>query len=94
MVALWMAAMADILSQRYRGTFTGARLLHMAAAVSIAAVVAVAVIGADFAGQQSVSRTGFQADARGKEVSGRAYIFSFGLEHVTNATSAKPKSTS
>src|SRR5215212_10092503 len=66
-VALWMSAMADITRHRRRGTFTRAGLVCMAAAVSAVAVIALAGIGAVFAGQRSeaVSRTGSQADEHG-----------------------------
>ena len=67
----------------------------MAAAVSAVAVIALAGIGAVFAGQRSeaVSRTGFQADEQGGDIPGRTYLFSFGLEHASDVTPARPKST-
>ena len=89
MVALWLAAMADISSHRSRGTFTNAGLVCMAAAVSVAAIMAVAGIGTVFAGQQSRTTSGAASDrvqAAGQgEPTGRTYLFSFGLEHVSNA---------
>ena len=94
-VALWMSAMADITRHRRRGTFTRAGLVCMAAAVSAVAVIALAGIGAVFAGQRSeaVSRTGFQADEQGGDIPGRTYLFSFGLEHASNVTPPRPTST-
>ncbi|HEX6710750.1 MAG TPA: hypothetical protein VF068_10520, partial [Rubrobacter sp.] len=80
MVALWILAMVDITGHRRRGTFTSAGLLCMAATVSVVAVIAVAGIGAVF-GQQFEAVSG-----AGGDTSGRTYLFSFGLEHVSYAT--------
>jgi hypothetical protein len=98
-VALWMAAMADITRHRRRGTFTRAGLVCMAAAVSAVAVMVLAGTGAVFAGQrfEVVSRAdsdGVESDERGGEgVPGHTYVFSFGLEHASDVTPARPKST-
>jgi hypothetical protein len=88
MVVLWIVAMVDITGRRRRGTFTSAGLLCMAAAVSIVAVIAVAGIGAVFAGQRFEAVSG-----AGEDISRHTYLFSFGLEHVSYATPGKPKST-
>jgi hypothetical protein len=92
MVALWIAAIVDIIGHWRSGTFTSARLLCMAAAVSVAAVIAVAGICAVFAGQryEAESRKGFEADEQWGTVPGHTYLFSFGLDNISNATSARP----
>ena len=88
MVVLWIVAMVDIIGRRRRGTFTSAGLLCMAAAVSIVAVIAVAGIGAVFAGQRFEAVSG-----AGEDTSRHTYLFSFGLEHVSYSTPGNPKST-
>jgi|SRR5215212_3925235 len=98
MIALWTVAMADITRHRRRGTFTGSRLVGMAAAVSTVAVIALACIGAVCADQrfEAVSRAdygGVKPDARGVGVPGRTYLFSFGLEHASDVTPARSTST-
>ena len=71
----------------------------MAAAVSAVAVIALAGIGAVFAGQrfEAVSRVdpgGVEPDVRGEEgIPGHTYLFSFGLEHASDVTPARPTST-
>jgi hypothetical protein len=97
-VALWMAAMADITRHRRRGTFTRAGLVCMAAAVSAVAVIALAGIGAVFAGQrfEVVSRAasdGVKPEEQGGGVPGHTYLFSFSLEHAPDVTPARPTST-
>ena len=94
MIALWIAAIVDIMGRRRSGTFTSAGLMYMAAAVSVAAVIAVAGICAVFAGQryEAAPRKGFEANEQRGAVSGHTYLFSFGLDNVSNATSARPTS--
>jgi hypothetical protein len=87
MVVLWIVAMVDITGHRRRGSFTSARLLCMAVAVSFVAVIAVAGIGAVFTGQRFEAAAGVGGDSTRS-----TYLFSFGLEHVSYATPGKPKS--
>jgi hypothetical protein len=94
MMVLWIVAMVDITGHRRRGTFTSAGLLCMAAAVSVVAVIAVAGIGAVFGQRfETVSGAEVQANEPGRDIPGRTYLFSFGLEHVSYPTPGKPKST-
>lgn len=94
LAGLWLAAAADIARHRRCGTFTGAKLLGMAGAVSVVAVIAIAGVGATFGGQwaDAVSATsgGARVDAR-EGVLARSYIFSFGLEHASDSSPADPK---
>jgi hypothetical protein len=84
MVALWTAAMADITRHRRRGTFTRTGLVCMAVTVSAVAVIALAGIGAVFSGQR------FEAPSRAVDVPADTYLFSFGLEHASDAMPARP----
>lgn len=86
MVVLWTVAMVDITVHKRRGTLTSAGLLYMVA--TVAAIIAVAGIGAVFAGQRFEAVSG-----AGKDIPRHAYLFSFGLEHASYATPGKPKST-
>ncbi len=98
-VALWVTAMLDIMRHRRRGTFTGVRLLCMAALISVVTVIAVAGISTVFSVRwtEAVSRAtpyGIQANKLESEDPTHAYIFSFGLENAfygspVNSTSAK-----
>ena len=88
MVALWIVAMVEIIGHRRRGMFTRAGLLCMAALVSVVAIAAVAGIGAVFAGQRFEAVSGARED-----LPRHAYLFSFGLDHVSYATPGRPKST-
>jgi predicted PurR-regulated permease PerM len=95
-VGLWVAATMDIVRNRDRETLTNVKLLCMATLVSVAAVIAIVGIGAIFGGQwseavSSVTSDGTQTN-RQEEVPARAYLFSFGLEHVSNVTSAESTS--
>ena len=95
LAGLWLAAAVDIARHRRGGTFTGAKLLGMAGAVSVVAVIAIAGVGATFGGQwaDAVSATsggGGRVDAR-EGVLARSYIFSFGLEHASDSSPADPK---
>ena len=87
-MVLWIVAMVDITGHGRRGSFTSARLLCMAAAVSVVAVIAVTGIGAVFTGQRFEAVPG-----AGRDITRSTYLFSFGLEHVSYATPGKPKST-
>ncbi len=82
-VTLWFAAMLDIAGRSRAGLFTATQLASMAAAVSVAAVLAVvcasAVIPPERPGDlaaavPSVERCGDSGNARG------TFIFSFGIE--------------
>jgi hypothetical protein len=89
-VGLWIAATMDIVRHRHGETFTNVKLLCMAGLVSVVAVIAIVGIGAIFGAQwseavSSATSDGTQAKVQ-EEVPARAYIFSFGLEHVSNAT--------
>jgi hypothetical protein len=95
LAGLWLAAAVDIARHRRGGTFTGAKLLGMAGAVSVVAVIAIAGVGATFGGQwaDAVSATsggGGRVDAR-EGIPARSYIFSFGLEHASDSSPADPK---
>ncbi len=97
MVILWVAATLDIIRHRGGEAFTNAKLLCMATLVSVVAVIAIAGIGAVFAGQwsQAVSRAAsneIQTNGQEAEVPARSYLFSFGLEHASHMTPAKPMS--
>lgn len=91
---LWVAAAMDIARHRHGETFTNAKLLSMATLVSVVAVIALAGIGATFGSQWSEAVSGDTSDgtqASGQEAAPpRAYLFSFGLEHASDATPDKP----
>jgi hypothetical protein len=64
-------------------------LLCIAAAVSVAAILTIAGIGAVFAGQRHevAGKTAETSSAQGGQregAQGRAFVFSFGLEHVSH----------
>lgn len=93
-VALWVAATLDIVLHRGGEAFTNVKLLCMTALVSVVAAIAVAGIGAVFAGHwfETVARAnpnGVQVD---KQDPSRTYLFSFGLEHASSITPAKSTS--
>ena len=91
---LWFAATLDITRHRRGESFTNAKLLCMATLISTVAVIALAGIGATFGGQWSDAVSGETPDgtqANGQEAAPpRAYLFSFGLEHASDATPAEP----
>ncbi len=95
-VGLWVAATIDIMRNRGGEAFTNVKLLCMATLVSVAAVAAIVGIGAIFGGQWSEavsSATVNDIRTDGQEgLPARAYLFSFGLEHVSNAASAESRS--
>ena len=95
-VGLWVAATIDIVRNRGGEAFTNVKLLCMATLVSVAAVAAIVGIGAIFGGQWSEAVSSATSDGirtnMQEEVPARAYLFSFGLEHVSNATSAESTS--
>ena len=86
MLVLWAFGMLDIDRHRRKGTSTGAGLLCMAACISLAAIIAVAGIGAVFADPwaETVSKVGPNG-LRVGEPGGPAPIFSFGLENASYA---------
>lgn len=93
-VALWLAAILDILRHRRRRTFARAGLLGMATLVSVVAVIAVAGISVVFGARwvEAVSRAsseGIQANNLHAKGSARAYIFSFGLENAAYGSPVK-----
>ena len=97
-VALWLAAVVDILRHRRRGTFTGAGLLGMAILVSIVAVIACAGTSGVLATRwvEAVSRAGLAGIEAGKledDGSARAYVFSFGLENASYGSSVNSTGT-
>lgn len=97
MIALWIAAMVEISVHPGRRAFTSIGLVCIAAAVSVAAIIAVVGIGAVFAGQRSEATPGassgwVQSAEQGGELPRRTYLFSFGLEHVSDVPSARPTS--
>ena len=93
-VALWVAAMLDIVRHRHGGIFTNAELLCTAALVSVAATIAVAGMSAVLATRwvetvSGVHSDGIQANKPEGEGSTRAYIFSFGLENASYGSPVK-----
>jgi hypothetical protein len=92
-VGLWVAAMLDIVRHRHGEAFTKVKLLCMATLVSVVAVIAIAGIGAILGGQWSETVSSAHSDGTRTNsqegVSARAYLFSFGLEHVSNVTPAE-----
>jgi hypothetical protein len=95
-VGLWVAATMDILRNRDGEAFTNVKLLCMATLVSVAALIAIVGIGVSFGDRWSeavLSATpGETQTKRQEEVPARAYLFSFGLEHVSNITSVESTS--
>ena len=91
---LWVTAALDIARHRRGESFTNTKLLSMATLVSAVAVIALAGIGATFGGQWAEAVSGDtpgETQAKVQEVAPpRTYIFSFGLEHASNATPAEP----
>ena len=88
MLVLWALGMLDIDRHRRKRTSTGAGLLCMAGCVSLAAIFAVASIGAVFADPwtETVSKddpSGLRAGEPGNPAG--APIFSFGLENASYA---------
>ena len=83
-ISLWAAAMSEIGGHLRRGVFSTARLACMAAAVSAAAVVAVAVASTVLPGPEAVptSAAGEHRDEAGCVVARAPYIFSFGIEQA------------
>lgn len=95
-VALWFAATLEIVLHRGDEAFTNAKLLCMAALVSVVAATAVAGIGAVFAGQwlETVERANHSEGLRADEQeSARTYLFSFGLEHASYETPFESRGT-
>lgn len=86
---LWIAAAVEIARHRRGGVFTDAGLLGMAAAVSAVAVMALAGAGATLGGAWAEAVSAGPGEGRA-EVSARSYVFSFGMEHATFATSTGP----
>ncbi|HKH11591.1 MAG TPA: hypothetical protein VKA73_10645 [Rubrobacter sp.] len=89
LVGLWLAATMDIVRHRRGGVFSDAKLLGMAAAVSVVAVIALVGAGATLGGgwAEAVSATPDETGAV-QGVPARSYIFSFGLEHASSPTPA------
>ena len=90
LAGLWFAATVDIARRRRGGGFTDAKLLGMAAAVSVVAVIALVGAGATLAGGWADAVSASPDEARSVEgpPTGRSYIFSFGLEPATSPTPA------
>ncbi len=84
-ISLWAAAMSEIGGHLRRGVFSTARLACMAAAVSAAAVVAVAGASAVLPGPEAVPTlaAGGYRDEAGCVVARGPYIFSFGIEQAS-----------
>ena len=95
-VGLWVAATMDIVRNSHGEACKNVKLLCMATLVSVVAVIAIVGIGASFGDRWSeavLSATpGETQTNRQEEVSARAYLFSFGLEHVSNITSVESTS--
>ena len=89
---LRIAAALDIARHRRGGSFTNTKLSSMATLVSAVAIIALAGIGATFGSQWSDAVSGGTPDrtqVKVQEVAPpRAYIFSFGPEHASDATPA------
>src|SRR5215207_5274418 len=97
-IVLWIAAMLDIKSHISKRFFTLAQLASMAAAISVMAVVTVALVNAAFpvslAGiTPGDAYSGSLAHLECKGIRG-TYIFSFGLEQPSYASSECPGSPS
>jgi hypothetical protein len=87
LAGLWFAATVDIARRRRGGGFTDAKLLGMAAAVSVVAVIALAGAGATLGRGWAEAVTAGPDEARA-EVPARSYVFSFGLEHASSQAPA------
>ena len=87
LAGLWFAATVDIARRRRGGGFTDAKLLGMAAAVSMVAVIALAGAGATLGRGWAEAVSADPGEARAK-VPARSYVFSFGLEHASSPTPA------
>jgi hypothetical protein len=87
LAGLWFAATVDIARRRRGGGFTDAKLLGMAAAVSVVAVIALAGAGATLGRGWAEAVSADPGEARA-EVPARSYVFSFGLEHATSQAPA------
>ena len=87
-----VAAALDIGRHGRGGSFTNTKLSSMATLVSAVAIIALAGIGATFGSQWSDAVSGGTPDrtqVKVQEVAPpRAYIFSFGPEHASDATPA------
>lgn len=93
LAGLWLAAVVDIARHRRGGTLTDAKLLGMASAVSVVAVIALTGVGATLGGgwAEAVSASSEGARTGDQEgVPARSYIFSFGLEHASDSAPADP----
>lgn len=95
-IVLWAAAMLDIKSHARKEIFTVAQLASMAAAISVMAVVTVALVNAAFPANlagivpsEAYSRSLASLECKG--IRG-TYIFSFGLEQPSYASSECPAS--
>ena len=88
MATLWLVAMAEIWTHARRGVFTAANLASMAAAVTVAAVVAFATLSAAFpptlAGTRPVNAVA--AGGSGCEGARGTFVFSFGIERPIYAS--------
>ena len=84
-ISLWAAVMSEIGGHLRRGVFSTARLACMAAAVSAAAVVAVAGASTVLPGPEAAqtSAAGVHRDEAGCVVARGPYIFGFGIEHAS-----------
>ena len=96
-VGLWVAATVDIVRNRHGEAFTNVKLLGMVGLVTVVAAIAIAGIGAVFGDQWSeavsgASLNGIRTGGNEEEIPARAYLFSFGLEHVSNVTPAESTS--
>lgn len=87
LAGLWFAAAVQIARHRRSGTFTDAKLLGMAAAVSVVAVIALAGAGATLGRGWAEAVSADPGEARA-EISARSYVFSFGLEHASSPAPA------
>lgn len=83
LAGLWFAAAVQIARHRRGGTFTDAKLLGMAAAVSVVAVIALAGAGATLGRGWAEAVSADPGEARA-EIPARSYVFSFGLEHASS----------
>lgn len=83
-LVLWAFGIVDIYRHRRRGNSTGAGLLCMAGCLSLAAVVAVASVGALFANPW-VETVSAERGASELRAPSRSPVFSFGLENASYA---------
>ena len=83
--SLWATAMSEIGGHLRRGVFSTARLAYIAAAVSAAAVVAIADASAVLPGPEPASTwaAGVHRDEAECIVARAPYIFSFGIEQAS-----------